>query len=276
MGGSGSATSRRVEPTRRLPLDYATRDYSYLERPNTVLLQLMKKYALARRSGARILDVGCGAGANARALLELQPETRITGIEPNARAAELARQVCGEVFVGLVDDWMKQAPEQPFDAVVLSDVLEHIVEPIRLLRSLSQVEALRDATWVLSIPNYAVWYNRARTLLGNFEYSWSGLYDRTHLRFFTRRSLRQVLEYCGFEVLEDRCSPSLVQSAAPLIRKVFERDVDGGNHLTLTQSPSYKAYESFIEPVETRLCQLWPELLGFQIVCAARLKPKRV
>jgi len=107
-------------------------------------------------------------------------------------------------------------------------------------------------------------------LAGRFEYSWSGLYDRTHLRFFTRRSIGKVLRYAGFELVCDACTPSLVQSAAPLLRRFFERDVAAGNHLALGDSRAFGAYERFVEPLEQRACGLWPELLGFQIVCVAK------
>jgi SAM-dependent methyltransferase len=265
-------TSTPIDPPSQFALDYASRDYSYIERPNSTLLKLLSRHVLEPQPMARILDVGCGAGANARAVRELSPGVRLVGIEPNARAAELARQACDEVFEGTVQQWLETEPSEVFDGIILSDVIEHLVEPVEFLRRLRRQRAVRGATWIISVPNYAVWYNRLFTLLGRFEYSWSGLYDRTHLRFFTRRSILELLEYCGFDVLEDRCSPSVVQSTAPILRKFFDRDVNAGNHLSLTESSFYRLYRSWVEPVETAGCQLWPELLAFQIVSAARLR----
>jgi hypothetical protein len=92
------------------------------------------------------------------------------------------------------------------------------------------------------------------------------------LRFFTRSSIHKLLEYAGFELLDDACTPSVVQSAAPLLRRFFERDVANGNHLALGDSPAFGAYERLVEPVEKRVCELWPELLGYQIVCVAKLR----
>ena len=80
-----------------------------------------------------------------------------------------------------------------------------------------------------------------------------------------------MLRYCGFEVITDRCSLSLVQSAAPLLRRLFQQQLREGEHLALSQSPAYGLYQRVLEPAETGFCQLWPELLGFQIVAAARL-----
>ena len=252
------------------PLDYAATGYAYVERPNSVLIDLLLAHVLGARPSARILDVGCGAGANARRIAELAPSARVYGIEPNADAAALARPACSAVFEGTLQAWAEQHTAGDFDAVLLSDVLEHTVDPVAFLKLISALPALRTATLLVSVPNYGVWYNRLRTLAGRFEYAWSGLYDRTHLRFFTRRSVRRLLDHAGFAVLGDSCTPSVVQSAAPLLRRWFERDVARGNHLALGDSAAFAAYERFVEPLEQRVCELWPELLGFQIVCVAK------
>lgn len=252
------------------PLDYGSSSYSYIERPNRTLLDLLERHVLAERPSARILDVGCGAGANARRIAEIAPHASVVGIEPNAAAAELARAAC-RVFEGTLEAWLSQAEPSEFDAVLLSDVLEHTADPVAFLRSLAEAPALRRATLVVSVPNYAVWYNRVRTLAGRFEYSWSGLYDRTHLRFFTRSSLGKLLRHTGFALHAESCTPSLVQSAAPLLRRLFEQDVAQGNHLALGESGAFRAYERLVEPWEQRMCRIWPELLGFQLVCVARL-----
>jgi hypothetical protein len=196
----------------------------------------------------------------------------VTGVEPNARAAELAAQACAEVHHGDLESWLRTRPSEPFDAVILSDVLEHVADPVGFLRALGGAAPLRGAMWIISVPNYGVWYNRLRTLGGKFEYDWSGLYDRTHLRFYTRRSIRALLEYCGFEVVADRASSSLVQSMVPLLRRFFTRDVADGNHLALLDNPAYRMYRRLVEPTEVRVCQVWPELLGFQIVSVAHLR----
>ena len=262
--------AREMHREAGFPLDYRATGYAYIERPNSALIELLQQHVLSARPSARILGVGCGAGANARRIAQIAPLARVVGIEPNAQAAALARATCSEVFEGTLEGWVDSAPAGSFDAVLLADVLEHTVDPIAFLRHFSELGALRQATLVVSVPNYAVWYNRLRTLRGRFEYAWSGLYDRTHLRFFTRASIRRVLDYAGFEVVADTCSPSLVQSTAPLLRRFFEQDVASGNHLALGDSPAFNAYERFVEPVEKRVCKLWPELLGYQVVCVAR------
>jgi SAM-dependent methyltransferase len=265
------------------PLDLERTSYAYIERPNAVILELLERHVLAARPAARILDVGCGCGANAAEVRRRYPGAYVVGVEPNSRAAALAAERCDEVHCGDLASWLDGAPTNPpaprsgdskerrtaFDAIVLSDVLEHVADPLAFLRSLHDHPALRPATWVISVPNYAVWYNRARTLVGRFEYAWSGLFDRTHLRFFTRASIHRLLAYAGFDVIADACTPSLVQSTAPILRTLFAKDVAAGDHLALVDSPAFRAYTRLVEPLETKLCQRWPELLGFQIVSVA-------
>ncbi len=261
---------RSVPAPNPFPLDLQSTRYSYVERPNPVIVSMLSEHVLAHRPDARVLDIGCGCGANARAIRAFAPEVRVTGIEPNERAADLARAACSDVFEGTLERWLDVSGKPHYEAVVLSDVLEHIADPVGFLRSLTAAPELRGSTWIISVPNYGVWYNRIRTLLGRFDYAWSGLYDRTHLRFFTRRSIRQLLGYAGLEVVEDRCTPSIVQSAAPILRRFFGDDVASGNHLALTENRGYQLYQKLIEPVETSLCAVWPELMGFQVVTVAR------
>jgi protein-L-isoaspartate O-methyltransferase len=149
------------------PLDIQDTAYSYLERPNVVLTGLLDKHVLRGKPDARVLDIGCGCGANAAVIRKLAPRAHLVGIEPSAQAAALARKNgFDDVHETDALTWLRASKAAPFDAVVLSDVLEHIADPVAMLRELSQAEALRDATWVISVPNYAVWYNRVRTLLG--------------------------------------------------------------------------------------------------------------
>jgi SAM-dependent methyltransferase len=254
------------------PLDLAGTAYSYVERANPAILSLLRKHVLSSGKGARILDIGCGCGANARAIKEQVAGIEVVGVEPSERAVELARRTCDRVFHGTFEDWScAVGEEKPFDALILSDVLEHVADPIPFVRSIGMVPSLSEALWIVSVPNYAVWYNRLKTLFGVQRYAWSGLWDRTHLRFYTRRSVRELLEYCGFSVIDEASTPSLVQSAAPVLRGLFERDVSRGDHLALADSRAYQLYREYAEPLESIVCGVWPELLAFQVVHAARL-----
>ena len=269
---NGTAATPPEKPKSPHPLDMGRSAYSYVERANPAIQSLYAKHIATKTESPRVLDIGCGCGANDRDFKRRTPHAHIVGVEPNPRAAELARVTCDEVFEGMLEDWLKKGTREPFDLVVLSDVLEHIADPIGFLRALSSAPSVRDAHWIISVPNYGVWYNRLRTVLGIQSYSWSGIWDRTHLRFFTRSSIRELLTYCGFDLLDATSTPAIVQSAAPLIRKAFERNVSEGDHLALADSKAYAVYQKAIEPVESLVCDMWPELLALQIVHLARLR----
>src|SRR5262245_9871292 len=122
---------RRRKP---YPLDLESRGYAYVERPNRALLRLFERHVLAERPGPAVLDVGCGAGANAREIRRLAPDATLVGIEPNAEGARLARATADEVFEGTLERWLEARHDRRFDAVLLADVIEHVADPLALLR----------------------------------------------------------------------------------------------------------------------------------------------
>ena len=85
------------------------------------------------------------------------------------------------------------------DVVVCADVLEHVRRPELLLAELAPRLASGGAV-IASIPNFGHWYPRLRTLFGRFDYDNRGILDRTHVRFFTRRSFERMAKQAGFTV----------------------------------------------------------------------------
>ena len=73
------------------PLDVQQTAYSYLERPNVVLTGLLAKHVLNGKPDARVLDIGCGCGANASEVRRMAPHAHLVGIEPSSAAAAIAR-----------------------------------------------------------------------------------------------------------------------------------------------------------------------------------------
>jgi SAM-dependent methyltransferase len=142
----------------------------------------------------RVLDVGCGAGGTGPALRAAGAE-RLVGVELDPGAAELARAEYDDVHVGRAEEVVPALGEE-FDTILCYDVLEHLADPAALLRALPGVRLH------VSVPNARHWsLVRDLVLRGTFGYAEAGHRDKTHLRWFTRRDLVDLLEGTGWRVL---------------------------------------------------------------------------
>ncbi|KYH45876.1 class I SAM-dependent methyltransferase [Branchiibius sp. NY16-3462-2] len=146
------------------------------------------------------LDVGCGRGGFGSTLRRvLGPEARIVGIEPVPQQADKAR---GSGFDEVLDGYYPEAlqgRDDRFDLICFNDVLEHIVEPWRTLRATH--EHLNPGGHVLAaIPNVRYLPVVTGLIAGEWEYQDIGVLDRTHVRFFTKKSMLKMFADAGFEV----------------------------------------------------------------------------
>jgi SAM-dependent methyltransferase len=150
---------------------------------------------------ARLLDVGCGSGATSAAAKARWPGVETIGIEVVADAAERAATRVDRVLAASAEGLdLAAAGVADVDGVLLADVLEHLVDPWRFLRELHAV--LRpDALVVASIPNVANLWLLDELAAGRFAYTSSGLLDKTHLRFFTRRSIAELFDGAGYDIV---------------------------------------------------------------------------
>jgi SAM-dependent methyltransferase len=150
-------------------------------------------------SGKRVVDFGCWTGFVARELKERG--CYVTGIEIDPEAAEAARSVCDRVIVADLDtiDLSAALQGEEYDVGLFADVLEHLKEPSRLLVQMRDV--LSSGGYIVaSVPNIAHVSIRLMLLQGRFDYADTGILDDTHLKYYTRRSIGDLLETCGYIV----------------------------------------------------------------------------
>jgi len=154
------------------------------------ILQLMQ-----HRPPQRILDAHCGEGNLAAALTVWgHSVTGIDGERTDGVEQLMHRFVQGSADEGALDD-----VDDDFDVIVADDLVEQVRDPQRLLADLVQHLA-PGGTLIVTVPNIGHWYARGRVTLGLFDYDQRGILDRSHLRFFTRRSFRRQVERAGLEV----------------------------------------------------------------------------
>jgi len=148
-------------------------------------------------TGKRVLELGCSTGYMSRVLRE--KGCRVVAIEVDAEAAHRARPFCERVIIGDIErlDLNRVLRRKRFDVVVAADFLEHLKDPLEVLRGLKRL--LGDGGYVVaSLPNVAHGSVRLALLGGRFPSAETGLLDRTHLHFYTHQSMEALFESAGF------------------------------------------------------------------------------
>lgn len=190
-------------------------------------------------TGGRILEIGCNTGYFGAALIQAGHD--VTGVEISESAGLEARKQLPTVFIGSIESFLS-APEfldKRYDCITFGDVLEHIQDPIAVLRA--AVSRLKvGGVVVVSVPNVTHIAVRAMVMGGRWIYSDRGIMDRTHMRFFDKFGTIELLEHAGLSVqavasvrvpasqtgvefqqeLLDRLEPQIADAAADIFQYV--------------------------------------------------------
>ncbi|HEX4507406.1 MAG TPA: class I SAM-dependent methyltransferase [Alphaproteobacteria bacterium] len=194
---------------------------------------------------ARVLDLGCGCGGNAR-LLSARG-MKVDGVTVSGREAAEASAHCADVYIRNLEEGLPDLPPgRLYDAVICSHVLEHIADPDRMLADIIP-RLKRTGVLIVALPNLMLWKSRLKLLAGRFEYTETGLMDRTHVRWYTFASARRLLEAHGFTVIE-----ALADGGLPLgpLRRLMPKGLTA--------------------PLDRAACRAAPGLLGYEMIYVAR------
>ena len=159
--------------------------------------------------GARVLDFGCHTGILGEAL-RLQKHCIVTGIDNDADALEAAKARLNDVLQLDLEEpgWSNkfiQNGKTGFDILLFGDVIEHTRDPLGILIE-SRALLANGGQIIVSLPNIANLRIRLGLLRGKFDYSDSGILDRTHLRFFTIKSAREMVRQAGYRITKETYS----------------------------------------------------------------------
>jgi SAM-dependent methyltransferase len=172
-----------------------------------------------------VLDVACGSGVHGAELKRLYGHG-VIGVDLSASSIEKAKTRLAEAYVADITrpDLYPPLGRSKFDIIVLSDIFEHVADPVGVL--VRHLPFLAPGGYVLiSVPNIAIWNVRLEPLFGRFEYQDTGTLDRTHMRFFTRNSVRQFLAEAGLEVRGSRITPGIARPVCAADQKDLQPDV---------------------------------------------------
>ena len=171
---------------------------------------------IATNSHSAVLELGCGAGGTGRAMLAAGKAGRYVGIELSESAAAMASEALSEVFIGDVEAMDLSALDGQFDALIISEVLEHLRDPWPTLERL--VRCVKPGGMIFaSSPNISHWRVIRDLMSGRFDYVGTGVMDETHLRWFTPRSYRELFERAGV----------VVDSVEPLVPRRWKAKLFG-------------------------------------------------
>ena len=196
----------------------------------------------------RILDVGCGPGWVAAELR--RRGHHVTGVDVVTTDGVTERT---DVFVEAdVEGGLPSDVGDGYDVVIAADVVEHVRDPDALLADLAS--RMAPAGMILaSVPNFGHWYPRFRTAAGLFDYDQRGILDRTHMRFFTRRSFRRTVAHTGLTTTAER------YAGLPL----DVLGVDGVVGRTATV-------------IDRMITRVWPTMFAYQFVVRLHAAPHAV
>ncbi len=150
----------------------------------------------------RVLEIGCGTGATLNFLKENGKISWAGGVEISPLAAEKAKETLDQVWHGNVENLPLETEIQSesLDAILCMDVLEHLVDPWGMVARLHRL-LKPGGILVVNLPNIRH-YKIPLALLfkGKWKYEESGILDRTHLRFFVKETMIELMECSGLKV----------------------------------------------------------------------------
>jgi 2-polyprenyl-3-methyl-5-hydroxy-6-metoxy-1,4-benzoquinol methylase len=175
-------------------MDYDNKPDGYYDNIRHEMIQFLPSDA------NKILDVGCGNGAFADALKDIT-NAEVWGIEYMEDQAKIALGKLDKVFSGPCENFLDELPDNYFDAIYFNDVLEHLVDPYMVLNKIKN-KLTNNGVVISSVPNVRHHKTFLKTLFHkDWKYLDHGVMDRTHLRFFTGKSIRAMYEDLGYTVL---------------------------------------------------------------------------
>ncbi len=216
-------------------------------------------------AGSTVLDIGCSIG-QLGAELRQKKNCIVYGIEYNQEAADAAARVLDKVYCLDVQalDFLEFFPEKRFDTIIFADVLEHLSNPVEVLRKVSKV-LNPGGSVVISLPNVAHASVRLSLMQGRFDYRDEGLLDRTHLHFYTRAEVRELLRSASLLPVEvDRTYLGARDTEIPIhvggiitedLIKTVELEPDGTTYQFIIKAVPV-ADESHLEMLDKRLYNL--------------------
>lgn len=177
-------------------MKYSKLDNQYKRRSHNIFKDILQKYST--EEFPKLLDVGCASGIIGAIK---KSHKNIYGIEYDEELIRLARDNCEKVYKINLNNFKKSyIQESSFDFIFCGDILEHVINPIGLLEELI-VLLNPNGYIIISVPNIAQIQFRLKLLFGNFDYTETGVLDKTHLHLYTYKTSVELIKSVGLYVV---------------------------------------------------------------------------
>ena len=190
----------------------------------------------------KVLDVGCASGYIAFRLKK--KGCYVVGTDIDKKYLEEAKKYCDEVFLL---DISKDKIKGKFDVIILGDIIEHIANSGGVLEKLRN-NLNENGRIIVSVPNIVNIYPRIKILFGRFDYEEKGIFDKTHLRFFTIKTLKRLIKNKKYQITSMHFTPLPI-------------------YLILPNAP--KTILNLLSSLLNLLANFWPNLFAYQIIIKA-------
>lgn len=203
------------------------------------------------KPNSKILDIGCSSG-NLGQALKKNKNVQVIGIDIDQNDVNLAKNNLDDAFLlNVEDDDLNHLGQ--FDIVIMADVIEHLLNPVNALQKVKKI-LKKDGQLIFSIPNMANVTTRLQLLKGRFEYTDTGILDRTHLHFYDKKEIDRIFALAGFQI---KTTDSTIRNIPKeMLKKELE---EFGIKLT------HKLFEYFTQP----------EALAYQYIGYAKVSNSR-
>ena len=195
---------------------------------------------------SHVLDVGCGSGFLAKLLKKKRVQVYGVDVHENKGSFSHMR----EYFQVNLNEVNSLPFNRKFDAVVVADVLEHLVNDSELLITLKKF-IKPEGRLIASTGNISIWFYRLSLLFGRFQYGDKGILDKTHVRLYTPATWNRLIRSVGFKILKRHYTPI-----------PFE----------LFISPRLKFLTEIVTFLYQGLVRIWPTMFAYQVIVEAELE----
>ena len=209
--------------------------------------QLIKKQIFSFNfNNPKILDVGCYKGDLLKSLSNHYPKCYLIGLDTNYFINGKTEKIRFIKHDFNDSEKIKSLKIPKCDVIILGDILEHLVNPLKSLQVVKQIRNKNSKVFI-SIPNSGHWYFRIKVLFGKFNYEKNGLFDETHLRFYTLRTIRELISKSNLEII------CLDYSSTPW-ENIFKN----------------RTFTQILSKIERLLIFFRPQLFAYQMVCTVK------